>query len=685
MRGSRPCASRSSASLSASAPRCPTLTRSDSPVSSGPMAILRCRRMSPVSRPSSICMSVTPVSRYRRATAHCAGAAPLSSGKSEAWTFRDPCRSTPSASGGRIRPYAATTATSGLAEANTAASLPCLTLSGCSTRTPCCWAHRFVAGACNSWWRPTGLSGCATTSTSSPARAHASTMGSANSGVPMKAKQAAPQIALLLKDPLLKEDAALALEDLGGPEQVDALLAAVDTTVGAGSDTAARAANRTNFRIAEALGNIGDARAGPALLRLARSSDDNVRIAAVEALGNVKAKDAIFELSHILGDPPAPPPLLKRALVAPRGIGDPSALPALAHGLVIERQGVSFLPESSFALVLLGEAAVEPLMKIAQDQDPAYLAWAKENNRAPAGTYAKAALVLGDLEDPRAAPVLVAKLKYVDPLPVPGTAGLMSNLVRMVAANALGRMRATQAAPAVQAVVSTANAQDEEVTTFAAEALVWIGDRAQARELMRKAQTGLLKLRLTVAQSAALFGEPVLGKDVLTLAMREAKGSQQACARQLSDLTMPVADPRQACDLLATQFGELSQPLDAARVCASDASCWLPKLQDPDPAVRARAGYELGRAGAAEAIAALAKAAGEEELLARTAATRALDWLASVPAARPALKGVAPQLASPLAQEQGKGHYWNADEDLRLRHRKLSRLRYTVGCLVEPY
>src|SRR5205085_7255891 len=232
-----------------------------------------------------------------------------------------------------------------------------------------------------------------------------------------KAKQAAPRIAALLKDPLVKEEAALALEDLGGPEQVDALLDAVDTTVGAGSDTAARAANRTNARIAEALGNIGDARAGPALLRLARSSDDNVRIAAVEALGNVKSKEAVPELSHIVDDPAAPPLLIKKAIVSLGQIGEPAAIPALTHGLVLERQGVSFLPESSFALFLIGEPAVDPLMKIAQDQDPAYLAWAKENNRAPAGTYAKAALVLGDLEDQRTIPVLTGKLKYVDPDP----------------------------------------------------------------------------------------------------------------------------------------------------------------------------------------------------------------------------------------------------------------------------
>src|SRR2546427_12348384 len=93
----------------------------------------------------------------------------------------------------------------------------------------------------------------------------------------LKAKQAAPQIAMLLKDPLLKEDAALALEDLGGPEQVDALLAAVDTTVGAGSDTAARAANRTNFSIAEPLRSVGDPRAVPPLPLLAAPRDAKVR------------------------------------------------------------------------------------------------------------------------------------------------------------------------------------------------------------------------------------------------------------------------------------------------------------------------------------------------------------------------------------------------------------------------
>jgi len=97
--------------------------------------------------------------------------------------------------------------------------------------------------------------------------------------------------------------------------------------VGAGSDTATRAANRTNARIAEALGEIGDPRAGPALLRLARSKDEYVRLEAVQALGAVKFKEAVPELSLLVDDPAAPPLLLKKAVIALGQIGDRRGFP----------------------------------------------------------------------------------------------------------------------------------------------------------------------------------------------------------------------------------------------------------------------------------------------------------------------------------------------------------------------
>src|SRR4051794_22503847 len=161
----------------------------------------------------------------------------------------------------------------------------------------------------------------------------------------LRAKEAAPLVAALLKDRFVREDAAIALRDLGGPDQVQPLVEAVDTTVGAGSDEATREANRANARIAQALGTIGDPAAGPTLLRLSRTKDDAVRLDAVQALGEVRFAAAVPELSRMVDDERTPPLLVKKAVVALGQIRSPAGIPALQHALVLERQGVSFLPE----------------------------------------------------------------------------------------------------------------------------------------------------------------------------------------------------------------------------------------------------------------------------------------------------------------------------------------------------
>src|SRR5438105_188567 len=61
-----------------------------------------------------------------------------------------------------------------------------------------------------------------------------------------KVKAAAPALAKALQDARLREDAVLALGELGNAESVPPLLEAIDTKVGAGSDEATRAATRTN-------------------------------------------------------------------------------------------------------------------------------------------------------------------------------------------------------------------------------------------------------------------------------------------------------------------------------------------------------------------------------------------------------------------------------------------------------
>src|SRR5229473_449443 len=447
----------------------------------------------------------------------------------------------------------------------------------------------------------------------------------------LKAREAAPQVAQLLKDVMVREEAATALRDIGGADEVPALLDAVDTTVGAGSDTATRSANRANARIAEALGEIGDPRAGPALLRLARSKDEYVRLEAVQALGEVKFKEAVLELSLLVDDPSAPPLLVKKAVVALGQIGDPAAIPALQHALVLERQGVSLLPEASYALFQLGPAAVAPLIRMAKDEDPAYLKWARENNRAPAGTYAKAALVLGDLGDPRAVPVLLEKLHYKDSDPLPGTARLLTNLVRQFAANALGRLRAKEAAAPILALVQTRDPQDLDLVSFC---------------------------------SAALFGDESLLKQFDALGARARKAPPAQCAREVEALQIGEAKDK-ACELVAAQFEGPAVALEAAHACKDSIPCWLDKLKYTEPLLRARAAYELGRLGAGDAVPSLVQAAGDQDLLARVAAIRALEWLLGVPAAQPQLKAAAEKLSAQLAAEQGRVQFVKINEELR--------------------
>jgi HEAT repeat protein len=501
----------------------------------------------------------------------------------------------------------------------------------------------------------------------------------------LKARTAAPAIAKLLADGSVREDAVVALGELGGAESVQPLLDAIDTNVGAGSDTATRAANRTNAKIADALGQLGDAKAGPALLRLSRARDDLVRVSAVQALGQLRFGGAVPELVHIVDEEATPPLLIKKAVIALGQIGDPAGIPALEHALVIEKQGVSFVAEASYALFSLGPAAVEPVLQLATDQDKAYLAWAKERNRAPAGTYAKAALVLGDLGDARAVPVLLGRLKYTDPEPNPPSARLLTNLVREFSADALGRLRAKEAVKPVLELLRTQDAQDERLVGFASNALVWIGERTAAPELIKRASSPApFRLRFLCAQAAALLGEAPLKASLLAAAAngKDKKPSRDECAMELTALQIG-GDPAEgdACERLQQERGKafalLGAPLDAAQACGSGAAataCWKGKLADRVALVRARAAYELGRAGAIEAVAELAKAATDDDVTARLAAIRALEWMVPLQAARDSLKAAAPALQAQLAQETGKVQFVKVNEELRRLQARMSRL-----------
>jgi len=172
---------------------------------------------------------------------------------------------------------------------------------------------------------------------------------------------------------------------------------------------------------------------------------------------------------------------------------------------------------------------------------------ARENNRAPAGTYAKAALVLGDLGDARAVPVLLEKLRYKDPDPLPGTAGsspTWSASSRQCAGAPArqGRRRADSSR------WCRPDPQDFDLVSFCSEALVWIGDRArqgddEARRVRRRA------LRLVVAQ-AAHCSQTSPPPAVRRAGRPGAQAPPAQCAREVEALQIGEAKDK-ACELVA--------------------------------------------------------------------------------------------------------------------------------------
>ena len=249
-------------------------------------------------------------------------------------------------------------------------------------------------------------------------------------------------------------------------------------------------------------------------------------------------------------------------------------------------------------------------------------------------------------------------------------------MVRQFTADALGRMRVKEAAGLIAAQIVTKDATDEDLATFSANALVFIGDRAQAKSLLKAGQAGAIRPRLAVLQALALLGEPLLKKELLALAVKEKKGQPKECAREVQEmLGSPAVEEKGSCEKLGDTLAGYGVALDAAEACEKDpAGCWTEKLADKEPLVRARAAYELGRTQATSAVPALVKLCGDGELPARLAAIRALEWLAATPAAKGPLKAAVPALAKQLEGEQGRVQYLKVNEELKRLHWKLSRL-----------
>jgi HEAT repeat protein len=456
--------------------------------------------------------------------------------------------------------------------------------------------------------------------------------------------------------PEVKAAVARALGDVRSPESVGPLSDAMD--LGATDSSA----NLMNKELAAALGEIGDPKAGPVLLKMLKARDNFTRIEAVDALGRMRVTEAVEPLIQMATDEGVEPFLNKKAIEALGRIGDARAVPVLVRMLTKERPGVSFYGESAFSLFLLGQPAADALLPALQGKDAELSRWMQQNKINPASYSFKAAQVLGHLRERRAESVLVQQLafKHEDPR--------IQAMVRMRAADALARMRSTMAVKPLAAMAAEPDATVRQAYTYA---LGLLGGREALPALEKAAGQGDWYARESSIEGLSMLGDerelPVLEKLMAAEPARTASECEEYGGEGCED---PAALAKKRAETIARH----GKRLEAAKACGADAGCWAKKLEDADKGVVERAALELGRGRSAAHVTALLARMTERDLNARQALILGVEWLLedSKEAASQA-RSALPTLEKQLSEEKGRTEFVLVNEDLRRLVARLQR------------
>lgn len=457
------------------------------------------------------------------------------------------------------------------------------------------------------------------------------------------------------KKPEVKAAIARMLGETKQPSSVEALVNSIDP---APTDTDVKTMNK---EIAIALGNIGDPKGAPALTRLLKTKDNYSVIAAIEALGDMKAKESFEPLYAIATDDAIEPFITKKAIVALGNLGDPRAVPGLVRAMFKERKGISFYMESSFALYQLGKPSADALVPVVEGKDKELSEWAAKNNIKEVALLAKGVQVLGDLHDRRAEKTIVGHLNFKSDFDD------IKLIMRMRAADALGRMRSQEAVKPLATLLDEeeANARKEYVW-----ALARIGGKEAVTKLVETAGKGSWGAREESMRGVAMMGDDATVFDKFIAAEQklfEAECKEDPEYQECKDVAASVAKHKE-------KISTFKARVVAASECKADGACWAKQLDAKDEGVKERAAYEIGRSGTGALVDELMKRLPEKNLDTRLAVIQGADWLVddSKEAMAQARKSL-PALEKQVADERGKTEFVKVNEDLRRLLAKLQR------------
>ena len=444
-----------------------------------------------------------------------------------------------------------------------------------------------------------------------------------------------------------REEAAMILGRLGDQSAIQPLVDALDLSAGTSSDPRDKQANRSNERVATALGALKAKQAVPKLLQaIDKSPNAQVVLKAVRALGEIGDPVAVEPLSKIALEHPNKF-MRKNAVVALGNIGDASATDTLVQMMFIEFQGVSFYREASFALFQVGpEVAPALLETMALKNAKVNAYFEKIGGIKESAVKAKCGFVLGDLRDKRAVDPLLDAFKQA--------AEKNDPVVLVYSTTPLAVLGDKRAVPLFTKQMTTLDASQRDPVM---RGLVQLGAVEAVNDMIKTIpkshfvaecmKTGASKAACESEQTkASLYGAQKAAIDHTTnLAMGE----------HLDVLKKILGEEEDAS--IKKYFEKRMKRVEVAAECKEDASCWAKKLKDKDALVRERAAWTIARLQDKTVAPALAESLGDKDDEVRSAAIHAY-WLIGDKSAVPKIEGI-------LKSEAGESDFVKVNEDLK--------------------
>lgn len=477
--------------------------------------------------------------------------------------------------------------------------------------------------------------------------------------VELKDKSSLPFLYEELKQPVseLRPQVVELIGLIGDDTSIEPLVGAIDPAAGAGRDKEGRIKANTNEKAIKALTRLSQT--SPAVAQntkvidaaktLANSNSLDVQLAAIVALGDLQAKDAVKDLIGMADGHPNNF-MVKNATEALIKIGDPAAADVLGKLLFFERDGVSFYREASYGLFILGKGAMPTLKQIWNAEFKPI----EQLHIDPLVQKTKAVVVYGDLADPSTFDLIA------DAANTEGSATGPA-LLRIESQRAAGRIGIDKVVPGLKKQMDNVDISQSE---HALAALVQMGRKEIAAPLWAMTSAdGYMKNCSSQdnTDDQCKFAEVQVRKARLLSYTRTAPGAD------LETFTAAVAAEKNP--KLKEEMEKQKARIQTAKDCdGKGVSCWTEKLKDPNALVRDRAAYELLWINTDESRDVLLAALTDKDNEVRYAAI--MGVLRRLPK-----DGVAwaDKVKAQLASEKGQTQYVRINEDLKRLEVRLRR------------